>query len=220
MMSILRFVVFCQQNGIELSIQVIDFDSLICRARNAAMAMFMSDPSYSHVLFVDSDIEFMPDDVMKLLKANKSVICGAYAKKYLRPDRLKEGLPMHLCTDPSVHIDPSADLRNEIIPCIYVTTGFLLVKREVVAAVMKAHPERKFINDIDGYSHANSECFYDLFPVEINAATKRYESEDYGFSRLVRGQGIEIFCYTNLTLTHHGHMGFPTNFWQILRQSI
>jgi hypothetical protein len=39
----------------------------------------------------------------------------------------------------------------------------------------------------------------------------RYESEDYGFSRLARDAGFGIVCVTDLTLTHHGHMGFPCN---------
>jgi hypothetical protein len=36
MMSVLRFVIFCKENSISLSIVPITFESLISRARNAA----------------------------------------------------------------------------------------------------------------------------------------------------------------------------------------
>ena len=34
---------------------------------NTLMAMFLQNPSYTHLLFIDADIGFIPQDVVKLL---------------------------------------------------------------------------------------------------------------------------------------------------------
>lgn len=221
-LSMMRLLLHFQARGIRASLYPIGFESLVSRARNAAAAAFLSDPTATHLLFVDADVEFAPDDVLALLRADRPIACGAYAKKYLdraalarHPDRLE------LCTQPSVHLTPDAEAAILRAPpgaappalaeCAYATTGFLLVAREVFATLAARHPERRYANDIDAHAGLRADCFYDFFPVAIHPETRRYESEDYGFSRLAREAGFAIHCVTDLTLTHHGAMGFPCN---------
>jgi hypothetical protein len=221
-LSMMRLVLHCQAHGIRASLYPIGFESLVSRARNAGAAAFLSEPTATHLLFIDADIEFSPEDVLALLRADRPIACGAYAKKYIdraalarHPDRLE------LCTQPSIHFTPAAEAAilgappgtapPEIAECTYATTGFLLIAREVFTTLAARHPERRYVNDIDAHGGLNADAFYDLFPVAIHPETRRYESEDYGFSRLARDAGFGIVCVTDLTLTHHGHMGFPCN---------
>jgi len=220
MISIIKLVLFCQQNGITISMLPITFESLISRARNASIAHFMSDEDATHILFIDSDISFEPKDVIKLILADKPVVCGAYSQKWLSEERMKDVFtrkevprdPLELCTKVSVHIqDAQGSPSDQILEAKYVTTGFLLIHKDVIKQMMAAYPDRKYMNDIDGYQGANPDMFYDLFPVTVDNKTYRYESEDYGFTRLWNMIGGKAYVATDISLTHHGWYGYKSN---------
>ncbi|NBS71629.1 hypothetical protein EBT31_22365, partial [bacterium] len=151
-------------------------------------------------------IIFNPDDVAKLINANKDVVCGAYPQKWLNIEKLQTGKPIEVCTKSSCHV-----LDVETNECEYVTTGFLLIKREVFLKMIEEYPDRKYVNDIDGYMGASTDAFYDFFPVSVHPETKKYESEDYGFSRLWRQTGGKLYVVPDITLKHYGWFGFPGN---------
>lgn len=218
MMSMMRFLFTLRDRNIHATVFPITFESLISRGRNAAVAHFLTDTDATHLLFVDSDIEFNPEDVFKLLQADKEVVCAGYAQKWLREDYIQRVFqrnqvppnPLELCTHTSIQVD-NPTTTEELTEITYATTGFLLVKREVFNKMRQAYPERQYINDIDGYMSADKDLFYDFFPSIIHPVTKRFESEDYGFSSLWRGCGGKIHLCTNISLKHHGWFGFPAN---------
>jgi len=216
MFSILRLITTLKDLNVSATLFPIAFDSLINRARNAALAHFMSDPSATHLLFVDSDIEFDPKDVIRLLQANEPIIGAPYAQKWLNQDKLKKVFsqnplpenPLSLCTNHSVHPSPNAVLTNEKLEVDYLTTGFMLIQKHVVETLIKHYPERNYKNDIDGYMSADPTQFYNLFSVEINPHTKRLESEDYAFCRLWKQVGGKIYILGDVKLVHYGFFGF------------
>lgn len=205
MISMMRLIMALKNSNIDATVFPITFESLISRARNAAVAHFLSSEA-THILFIDSDIEFNPDDVAKLINANKDVVCGAYPQKWLNIEKLQTGKPIEVCTKSSCHV-----LDVETNECEYVTTGFLLIKREVFLKMIEEYPDRKYVNDIDGYMGASTDAFYDFFPVSVHPETKKYESEDYGFSRLWRQTGGKLYVVPDITLKHYGWFGFPGN---------
>jgi glycosyltransferase involved in cell wall biosynthesis len=204
----------------------ITFESLISRGRNAAVAHFLSDPEATHLLFIDSDIEFETEAVIKLINADKEVICAGYAQKWLREDLIQRVFtrdivppqPLELCTHTSIQLTRPTNVEDvkEIVEIEYATTGFLLIKREVFDKMRQVHPHRKYINDIDGYMSANPDAFYDFFPATIRESTRRFESEDFGFSRLWKECGGTVYLHTNVSLRHHGWFGFPANIYRQL----
>jgi len=115
---------------------------------------------------------------------------------------------------PACTYPPDKPRRHTSWNADYATTGFLAIRKQVFTALMERFPERQYKNDIDAFTSLNADKFYDFFPVVIHPETRRFESEDYGFSRLAREAGFKIHCVTNLTLTHHGVMGFPCNLWK------
>jgi hypothetical protein len=56
-------------------------DSLVTRARNNLIAKAMNDPTATHFFFIDSDISWNENDVLKLMLANKPIIGGVYPLK-------------------------------------------------------------------------------------------------------------------------------------------
>jgi hypothetical protein len=77
--------------GIDLSIKLLPGDSLVTRARNTLVALFLGMPQYTHLLFVDSDITFSPDSVFRLLEMSKRkpIVAAPYPKKGFIYDGLK-----------------------------------------------------------------------------------------------------------------------------------
>lgn len=228
MMSLFQLILACKQNQIDASFYPITFESLVSRARNAAVAHFMSDVSYTHLLFIDSDIEFQPEDVFKLLRASKPVVSAGYPQKWLHTGKMERVFsenpvppsPLELCTVHSTHLYPYDQNISELMTAKYCTTGFLLIQKDVISKMMEAYPERQYSNDIDGYMSADPKYFYDLFTVEVNQETKKYESEDYGFSRLWTKLGGEIHIVTDISLKHYGWYGFSGNLYRQLLHSM
>src|ERR1700739_2749309 len=66
---------------IEVGVHLRDGDALITRARADLVALFLDDAAATHLLFVDADIGFEPDQVMRLIACGADMVAGAYPIK-------------------------------------------------------------------------------------------------------------------------------------------
>src|SRR5215469_13515287 len=82
--SLLNFSYALNSVGIKHETRWVD-DSLITRARNRLANICLDgNPNfgpYSHMLFLDVDISFNPDDMIALIYANKDVAALPYTRK-------------------------------------------------------------------------------------------------------------------------------------------
>ena len=206
MMSILKLLNAAKDSKLNISFYPIFFESLVSRARNAAVAHFLEDKENTHILFIDSDIIFEPEDVFKLLQSNKEVVAGIYPKKYIVWDRLKkypEAERVDFPVGGSVKMTEDNFLEMDYLP-----TGFLLISRTAINKIIKAHPELKYKNDIDGYMSAGDN-FYDLFKVGIRNGI--YESEDWGFCSLWKSVGGKVLIHPDINVKHLGWHEYSGN---------
>jgi hypothetical protein len=172
-LSIIELVLFLKNNNINACIDHIPFDSLISRARNSATAKFLNNPELTHLLFIDTDIQFKPEDVLKLIITNKEVVGAAYAQKWLDKNIIKDIIInkksdnfLNLSTKISVHLENQNDIPSKLMKCKYMTTGFLLIQRKAFEKIKNKYTENYYINDIDAYNIPGA-IFFDYFKNRI-----------------------------------------------------
>ena len=78
--SCMQLVAIAASRKIELQFGTIGNESLITRARNTLVQLFM-DGDYTHLMFIDADIAFDPNTVLRMLDFDKDVVCGVYPRK-------------------------------------------------------------------------------------------------------------------------------------------
>ncbi len=195
-----------------LQIELLGGDALIARARSVLVARFLDTPGATHLLFVDADIGFAPEQVLRLLEADKDFAAGFYPLKAIDwealPRRVVAGEPLRsaglsyvgtLCDGDARRIDGDFATAN------YAGTGFQLIKRGVFDTMIAAHPELRFSS-----THAQpggvpkSENLYALFDSMIDPDTGAYLSEDFAFCRRWRALGGDIWLDRESRLTHVG----------------
>src|SRR6185312_5185622 len=83
MQSVLALQAACRERGIGLHVALMGGDALITRARSRLAAEFLAHEAATHILFVDADIGFAPQNVFRLIDADKPVVAGVYPLKFI-----------------------------------------------------------------------------------------------------------------------------------------
>jgi hypothetical protein len=196
------------------------FDSLITRARNTMVAEFLADGRFTHLMWIDGDIGFKGDDVIRLLKADRPVVAGVYPLKsdgWPRsglPEALAAGttradFEARFATYPATaHADRLEPDADGFLDVVYAPTGFMLIKREVFVALMQRFPELHCRTQMKGREEhdtgALASLHYAFFDTMIDPQTRSYLSEDYAFCRRVASIGITPAVDTRSNFTHQG----------------
>lgn len=210
-------------NGILMYFAFTQNESLITRGRNSLADDFLSTDA-SHLMFIDADIGFNPNDILPMIDADKDIICGIYPKKEIDWPRVKEavenGIPANELHDHTgsfvvnfVGGARSVDVKmNEPFEIENGGTGFMLIKRSVFETLMDKVPEYR--NDM--YSAVQAEdpnykprYIKEFFATSIDPASgNRLLSEDYHFCKIAREQGVKIWAAPWVQLTHTGSYNF------------
>lgn len=201
---------------IPLATVVIRNESLVQRARNRIVAEFLDKPQFSHLLFIDADVGFTSDAVLRLLAHDKPLIGGLYRRKMLeRVDYAWNRLPA------------GQERRDATgaVTCAAVATGFMMMQRHVPIRMIEAtvtkpslwdrmrgrkflkSPLRYFPGDDGGEAGGWRDQTYTLFDCWIDE-TGNYLSEDYAFCRRWRDLGGEVWADPGILLTHNGTATF------------
>ena len=212
--------------GLNFTLATLSNESLVTRARNTLTAMFLENSNYTHMMFIDADVGFVPQDVIKLLHRNKDIVTGAYPKKSINwpavhgiameqkpkdPLELAKFQASYVLNIKRDHMEShEIPLVEGLIPVLDAGTGFMMIKRNVVDKMIKEHPETRYTNDLNTDPKLNP-YFYALFDTMIDPETNRYLSEDYTFCRRWQKMGGEIWMDPSINLDHYGSYAFQGN---------
>ena len=198
-------------------------ESLITRGRNTLVYQFLTTHC-THLMFIDADIGFDPRDIVKMIDADKDIICGMYPKKEIDWPRVKEavdnGVPaeeLHNHTGSFVvnfaKGERVKEVRmNEPFEIENGGTGFMLIKREVFEKLMPHVP--KYRSDmqtaVEFEQGVEPETVYEFFATSINKDL-RLLSEDYHFCSIAREHGLKVWAAPWARLVHCGTYNFQGN---------
>ena len=216
MTSVLKLVQHAAGGDLDLDVVLLGGDALISRARSLLVAHMLDNPRATHLLFIDADIGFEVEQVLRLMRFGKDFVAGFYPVKQIDwqqvPRRALEGEPLTsagltyvgtLCSGEALR------LEDGFATAVYAGTGFQLIRREVFGRMMAAYPELRFRKAHDiAHRAAPSDKMFALFDCLIEPETGVYLSEDYAFCRRWRTIGGEIWLDTRSRLTHSGPQSF------------
>jgi hypothetical protein len=225
--SLLQLMKYLDKVNIGYTVSFLGNESLVTRARNIMVGKFLSDASYSHLFFIDADIQFNVQSVSKLLEVDKDVCCGVYPAKVFKFDditkfinKIEETSELKsLCLNYMLSYEYDEnnnaiiDRLSRLIKVKFGTTGFMLLKRDVLTQMISAYPHLQYTNEKTCQLHnIDHDKLYLLFDCIKDPESNDYLSEDYSFSYLWRKLGGEIWADMDSKLSHWGNYQFQGDF--------
>lgn len=139
-------------------------ESLITRARNYLVDEFLRSDC-THLMFIDSDIGFIPKDVVALLaisdtESDKDIVCAPYPKKTIAWEKIREAVNKGVADDNPNELsnyvgdfvfNPAYGVSSfkvdEPVEVLEGGTGFMLIQRKVFEKYAAAYPHLAYRPD-------------------------------------------------------------------------
>lgn len=211
--SIIKLQIELIKHGIQLMLDTTENESLVHRARNVAVGRFMQKTDADVFMFIDADVEFTPDAVVRLVNSPHDVSVAVYPKKVVMWDQVKTAVEngdernMAMLSSSLVANIGAAkrSVENGFVELLDGPTGFMAIKRHVFEKLEEKFPELVCKND---HQNRDFDEYCAVFDCMIDPDSRRYLSEDYAFCRRWQQAGGRIFCDINTTLGHVGNLPF------------
>lgn len=217
--------------GIEIHVEFCRNDSLVSRARNNLVARAMNNSKMTHIMFIDNDITWDPNDILKLVISDKNLIGGIYPLKHYNWDRLvnKNGKPSDaiekwinkknnsqfkdVISDENMvqynmlgyninYLSNNLNIDKNLAKVRHLATGFMMIKRNVIEKMSQAFPSTKYVDDVCFLKPEENKYAYALFDCGVEEG--HYFSEDWLFCHRWSKMGGSIWIDVSISLTHTG----------------
>lgn len=230
MKSCLDLQAMCFKYGIQSRFSFLFNESLITRARNYLADEFLRS-GMTHLLFIDSDINFNFEDVITLLALDKEIIGAPYPKKAIKWANVKKAIQ----ADPDIDGDglekmvgdyvfnPVPGTENidvtEPVEVLETGTGFMMVSRDTFVKFKEEYPHLRYKPDHAGQANFDgSRYIHAFFDTVIDPDTHRYLSEDYMFCQYWRNCGGSVWLCPWMKTQHVGTYAFTGDMMEISKR--
>ena len=206
--SLLNLSESANKSDVKLTTIFLGNESLIQRGRNTVAHHFMNLPDATHLLFIDADIKFRTEDIVRMIQADKSLIVGPVGLKGYNWEEIRQaavnGEDEINRTGGVFNINklPGIDMVDENTPFEIEHGGnaFMMIRRDVFETLKPHTP----IYTNGGRSLPDGVEIYDYFRVEINKDTNHLLSEDYFLCHSYRQLGGKVWCAPWVETGHFG----------------
>lgn len=173
-----------------------------CPYISAARSMMLRkalDAKATVVVFLDHDLSWRPEDLLKLIETQGDVVAGTYRFKG-DPEEYMGAIIPDIHNRPQVRKDGA--IKAHSIPA-----GFLKITRQGVNKFMETYPElcygERIAPGVDLFNHGVMEGIW--------------YGEDYAFAKRWREKCGDIWIVPDLDITHYlGETAYPGNFHRYL----
>ena len=209
--SVLKLQIACFQRGIQLMIDTTENESLVHRARNISVARFYHKTDCDYFMFIDADVRFDPESVVRLVESGHDISCAVYPKKVIMWDQAAAAIDQNkdLAKASAALVMnfkfAQTPIVNGFAEVLDGPTGFLMIKRHVFEKMFEKYPELNCKND---HQNRDFDDYCAVFDCMIDPVNRRYLSEDYAFCRRWQMMGGQIFADVTTTLGHIGNLRF------------
>ena len=209
MLSIFQLIQHLGTSKVEVGINTMK-SPLIHQARNYLTSVFLTT-EYTHMLFIDSDVEFQPEAGLRMLVADKDIITTPYRAK--NPNLNTHTYTVKFSDPKVVPILPGGLVEIEAGP-----TGLMLIHRRVFEKIIKNRPHLKIKNSANealketDKSHSYYYNFFD-FAFEDGYTW----GEDVSFCKLARKEGFKLYANTESLTAHRGEYAWMGKFGDSLK---
>jgi len=207
MLSVVKLIQQLSKSGIEAGIHTMK-SPLIHQARNYLTSVFLTT-EYQYLLFVDSDVEFEPESVVRMLVSKKRIVCTPYRVK--SPDITKHVYTVEFKDPKNILVLAEGLVEIEAGP-----TGLMLVERTVFERIIKNHPELKIKNKATPTASKSHDFYYNFF--NFGFIDGYAMGEDVSFCKLARDNDFKIYANIESSTTHHGSFAWKGTFGESMKE--
>ena len=206
MISIVKLVKELTMAGLKFEINTMK-SPYIAYARNILTAKFLQREE-DYLLFIDSDLEFEPECVLKMLITEKDVICTPYRVKTNEPDSVKYTVSIQDPKNVKIFQGGLVEIDNG-------PAGMMLIKRTVFEKMIKDYPDKEIKVNTNEDTFPNDLRVYNFW--DSNFKDGVWKGEDIYFCDLARQSGFKVFANLDSTLTHHGSFGYKGKYGDVFK---
>lgn len=173
-------------------------NQIVTRARNLLACEFLKS-ACTHLLFIDADIQWNPEDVLKLINHNKKLCVGLYANKGYVGNVRESNIFKNIQYSSTLFDNGHTMNENNLLEIKHGATGFMLIERDIFDKVREK---------TDSFIYQGTRM-NDYFPCKV--VDDNYLTEDYAFCQMWRETGGKIWADMSICLNHEGFHSYQGN---------
>jgi hypothetical protein len=204
--------------------------------RNKIVKQFM-DGDFTDLLFIDADIAFEYDAMIKIMEQPVDVIGGVYPYREIDDN----GFPVDIKLDRNNY--PVTDFKLKLIESEHIPTGFMRITRKALETIAEHYPH--LVDDKGVYQFfatGQTAMYEDTVLRLVNELRKyrglpndgsvnvdvehpfagidnRYFGEDVWFCKLCNACGIKVYCDPTIEFIHFGTLPKRGRFSDYLKEN-